>query len=210
MSRPSDPSNAARLRSTWARFPELSRRAYYTPIKHQHFVQFYSDFDTVLETIAWVAAEALQHGGSVIMMPLAAHLGAIERSVSGNGLDIGELRESGRYAAIDAASMLTRIMKGISLDAAKFRESVGAAITAARDRSINGDVVVFEEMLEGQSALGYQHDANALEALWNGIGAGEQFTLFCAYRMRNLASNDELDNLLEICAQHSLVVPAES
>jgi hypothetical protein len=49
-----------------------------------------------------------------------------------------------------------------------------------------------------------------LEQLWNELALSHHFSLCCAYPLSSLDANLDLDAVLQICAEHSLAIPAES
>ena len=52
--------------------------------------------------------------------------------------------------------------------------------------------------------------ALVLEQLWNRLAEKHKFQLLCAYPMRLFSRDQDRESLLEICSEHSHVIPAES
>ena len=53
-------------------------------------------------------------------------------------------------------------------------------------------------------------EAIRLEHLWNTLGAKLDFSLCCAYPLRTFENDPSGRAVFEVCAAHTLVIPAET
>jgi len=70
-------------------------------------------------------------------------------------------------------------------------------------------VRIFGEMVAILWGRGLFTATIRLEQLWNDLGSRFSFSLFCAYPLSLFANDREAHDLLQVCAQHDLTIPAE-
>jgi hypothetical protein len=174
-----------------------------------HFVQFYEHDGFLTENISHLAAETLRVGNSTILVATAAHLGDIEQRLAGCGFDLKQLRSEGRYVACDAEATLARLLIGGWPNAGRFQDIIGGTIKNAIDKSANRFVFAFGEMVALLCAANKADAALRLERLWNSLNATHRFSLCCAYPLSSFAHKSGAVLVFEICAEHSLAIPAE-
>jgi hypothetical protein len=116
-------------------------------------------------------------------------------------------RSSGRYVALDAAETLAQFMVDGRPDEERFARVVGGQIEALAAR--NGHVQAFGEMVALLHADGNGEAAIALEKLWNALAARHSFSLHCAYPLHAFSHHSQTAQFLDVCAEHSAVIPAE-
>jgi hypothetical protein len=49
-----------------------------------------------------------------------------------------------------------------------------------------------------------------LEQLWNAVARNSRFSLYCAYPIAVTVSDPTLEAIFDICAEHSITIPAET
>lgn len=200
----SKPFGPLRLRATSPEVMSLHR-----PENARHVAQFYERDELVIANVGYLARKTLEQGDSVVLIGTPSHLNAIEKLSKLERLDLNGLRKNGRYAVLDAAETLSALLDNRSPDKAKFETIVGAAISGAIDRSANGFVFAFGEMVALLCSVDRCAAALELERLWNVLTAQHRFSLYCAYPLSAFGSEPDIDTLLAICAEHSLAIPAE-
>ncbi|MGH7905664.1 MAG: MEDS domain-containing protein [Candidatus Binataceae bacterium] len=196
------------LIATHTRCPELL--TLYRPEASGHFVQFYEHYERVVENVAYVASKALGSGGSSVLVAAESHLRAIEDRIAEYGSDLSGFRDAGRLVALGAEETLSRFLVDGRPVAARFNDVVGGVIRGAAKNSSNGFVFAFGEMVALLCAVGEAAAAVALEKFWNSLATTHRFSLFCAYPLGSLDNETDPDALSKICAEHSLIIPAES
>jgi hypothetical protein len=175
-----------------------------------HIVQFYDSDVVVIENVSNLAECSLRAGDATILIATMAHLDSIERRLGSAGLDLGSLRASGLLIALDAADTLSKLLTENWPDQAKFDDVVGGIVGPAIERSANGFAFAFGEMVALLCEANQSAAAVRLEQLWNGLAKTRHFSLCCAYPLASFGSTPDLDAVLQICAEHSLAIPAES
>jgi hypothetical protein len=172
-----------------------------------HFVQFYENDRFITEKISRRAAKALKIGGSCVLVATEPHLADLETRLYLLGMNLESVRAQGRYVALDAADTLARFMVDGSPDRIEFNKVVGDVIARATRQS--HFVSVFGEMVALLCAANNSAAAIQLEQLWNDLARTYRFSLCCAYPLTAFANDSEGSALLQVCAEHSLTLPAE-
>lgn len=87
---------------------------------------------------------------------------------------------------------------------------VGGIIRDVIDRTPHRSVLIFGEMVAQLCAENNSPAAISLERLWNILARQIEFALWCAYPLSSFQNDAAASAWVQICAEHSLVVPAES
>ncbi len=154
----------------------------------EHLVQFYEVDAALVEAVSEYIGAGLRAGDRVVAIASAAHRAAVDERLRGDGLDLNSARASGDYVELEAVDTLGQIMADGQPDPHRFAEVVGTVIARAADgrRSVRA----FGEMVALLAAQGDHAAAVQLESLFGGEAFATVFG--------------------DVCAEHSLVVPAES
>lgn len=175
-----------------------------------HFVHFYEDDRFALENIGRLASKRMGAGDSGIFVATQAHLETIEQALIASGLDLNALRNSGRHVTHDADAALSRFMEDGTPNQEKFFCTIGDVVSQALERSSNRSILIFGEMVALLCARDNAAAAIELEHLWNLLSERYRFALWCAYPLSIFENDAGAETMHRICAEHSLVVPAES
>ncbi len=175
----------------------------------RHIVQFYDQDDFVVATISNLALRALDSGQSAIVIATPEHRAPLNRRLLMDRPNLQELRDLGRYVSSDAAATLARFMNGNAIDEAQFYQLVGGIIEQAAEKSAGGKVLIFGEMVALLCAAGNLGEAIRLEQLWNRLGRKYEFYLICAYPLSSFTESSDANDLIRVCAEHTLALPAE-
>jgi PAS domain S-box-containing protein len=174
-----------------------------------HLVQFYDGDAFLVEAVSRFLGVGLDAGDGAVVVATKPHLDGIEERLRARGLDIATAREQGRYVALDAAETLSRFMADGWPEKRRFAEVLGGVIAGVADGRPR-PVRVFGEMVALLWAQGNQKAAVRLEELWNGLARSHAFSLLCAYPMRSFRTAADGATFLEVCGEHSRVLPAET
>jgi PAS domain S-box-containing protein len=175
-------------------------------------VQFYYEDSVLLDALVRYVGGALVAGDGVVVFATDAHRSALAERLAARDLDTSRAAAQGRYVVLDAAEVLSQIMRNGQPDAARFADVVGGVIDRAAE-TITGDrsrVAVFGEVVALLSAQGKHGAAVQLERLWNELAQTREFSLFCAYPTEAFPHAADEFPFAEICAEHARVVPAET
>jgi hypothetical protein len=175
-----------------------------------HFVHFYEDDRFALENIGRLASKRIAAGDSGIFVATKPHLEIIEHYLEVSSLDVKYLRAQGRYVTHDADATLARFMEDGWPNRDKFLDLLGGIISQAVERSPNRSALVFGEMVACLCAESNSAAAISLERLWNVLSARVRFALWCAYPLSSFRDDAAANAWVQICSEHSLIVPAES
>lgn len=182
-----------------------------SPELHDHQVHFYGDSDALVDGVTRFVGAALGAGDAALVVATAEHRERLKARLRARGLDVVAAARQGRYLALDAAEVLSRIMDGDRPDARRFVNVIGGVLArlSAENASANG-IAVFGEMVALLSAAGNLEAAIALEQLWNELARARAFSLYCAYSIDHFGRTEDSEALELICAQHTRVIPTES
>lgn len=175
---------------------------------HSHTVQFYGDDGTLLHELKGYFGTALGSGSSAIIIATPAHIAGLTHELRNRGINIVRVQAEGRYIALDASNVLSKLMVGGTPDPARFTETMGEVIERAAKASLNQTrrVVAFGEMVALLWAEGKSEAALQLEKLWNELAGIYPFSLHCAYPVQVFSGQELAEPLLRICAEHTDVV----
>jgi hypothetical protein len=118
--------------------------------------------------------------------------------------DVGELKETGKYAPFDAAETLGLFMRGGQPEAVRFNALVGGLINSSTRHG--SGVRAFGEMVAILWDEGNREGAIELERLWNDLAKEHAFTLFCAYRQNQFATTVDRAAFSSVCHAHCSVI----
>jgi hypothetical protein len=173
--------------------------------EHQHFVQFYEDDASLVESAAGFFGAGLRAGAACITIATGEHRMHLGARLRARGFEMDEAIRDGQYVSLDAESVLSALMVGGQPDSKLFDEIIEPVIAAAELR--HPHVLAFGEMVALLSADGNHSAAVALEKLWNQLAVRHSFSLFCAYPRRTFSAKDR-GMFEKVCAQHAAVIAA--
>ena len=202
-------------------FAPIARWGEHSRDSRGHVVQFYSEDQSLVETLGRFIGSALEAGDAAIVVATKAHRDGLTQQLESGGLDVEGAIEEGRYVSLDAAETMAEIMVDGWPDESRFVDHIGGLLTRARSAAenvkqsrttliIEPRVVVFGEMVALLWADGKHPSAIRLEQLWNDLGKTHSFSLRCAYPMGGFHRQEHGESFLKICREHSAVIPGES
>ncbi len=172
-----------------------------------HLAQFYETDEALLQSLHSFIRDGLSAGESCIVVATQQHREGIEGLCRDTGVDLAAACASGRCLLLDAAEILSTFMVDGLPDAARFKQTLEQLIAQVADPS---RVRIFGEMVALLWADGKHDAAVRLEALWNQLQELYVFHLYCAYPLHYFDRDDLVQPLLDICGEHSHIIPAES
>jgi PAS domain S-box-containing protein len=176
-----------------------------------HAVQFYADDKFLIEALVRFVGGPLAAGDAAVVAATSAHLESLERGLRTRGIDLGKIAYQGRYVRLDAEQILPKLLRKGMPDESLFSQVVGSIVGRAQDAAgSEGRVVVFGEMVWLLMAQGKPQAALRLEQLWNDLSHANAFSLLCAYPISGFSKQQLTEAFLQICGQHSTVLPSES
>jgi hypothetical protein len=178
----------------------------------KHVVQFYESDAFLVGEVGRFLGMALGGGDAAVIIATKAHREGVEEVLRLRGLDLAQASKQGRYISLDAGETLSKFMIGGVPDRELFNALIGDVISRAKKAAWGreGQVAAFGEMVALLSAEGNHDAAIGLEQLWNALVEVHSFALRCAYSLSGFAQHEASKPFLNICAEHSRVLPAES
>ncbi len=177
------------------------------PAPRTHAVQFYEGEEFLYEVVGTFLATGLKLGERIVIVATEAHRQGILRHL--REFDIEGATSSGQVLQLDARETLARFMVGDMPDADLFGRVVAETMGS---RAVDGHrpVRVYGEMVDVLWREGNSTAAIRLEELWNDAGKDGSFSLLCAYLMGNFFREGDASRFVEVCRNHTHVIPTET
>jgi signal transduction histidine kinase len=181
------------------------------PHLNTHSVQFYEDDSFLLDSLTKLIGTTLVAGDAAIVIATPAHRGGLTRRLKALGLDPEISAKLGRYCLLDAAETLSTFMLNGVPNETLFHSFMGYTLSSIRPTAEGKRprLVLFGEMVALLWSEGNIDAAIKLEQLWNGLARSHSFHLHCAYPLKGFDQEGHSQAFLNICAEHSRVVPTE-
>jgi PAS domain S-box-containing protein len=176
-------------------------------LRQAHRIELFKSSDTRTESVAAFVASALRHGHPAVVIVDELHRNAVAERMLGQGVDVASAVAQNRLSILDAADLLTRVMRGGMPDAALFEEALGAY--AARV-SPPHRLHVYTEVSDLLAAQDQLASTLRLEELWNALIQRYGFVVMCGYALEHLESEEHREALSLICGMHGHAVPGNS
>jgi signal transduction histidine kinase len=182
------------------------------PHINTHSVHFYEEDSFLLDSLSQLIGTALVAGDTAIVVATAAHRDGLAKRLKAQGLDLEMIARLGRYCTLDAAETLHTFMLNDAPDTTLFNVFTGHFLSSVRAAAKGGSqrLVLFGEMVNLLWSEGKIEAALKLEQLWNDLARTHAFQLHCAYPMKSFDCEEHGQAFLNICAEHSHVVPTEN
>lgn len=176
-----------------------------------HVVQLYTDDAFLLEVLTGFIGSALAANDGALVIATRAHAEALEQRLRERGIDSGRASRQGRYVVLDARELLPKFMVNGLVDESRFTEVIRTELTQIRQSGLqdNRRLAVFGELVALLWAEGKAREAIRVEQLWNKLAEKHHFFLLCAYPVTGFSDETHVEPFLEMCREHSGVVPHE-
>ena len=177
-----------------------------------HDVQFYSNDEFLLDSLVPFFSDALESGGSAVVVATKSHRDGLARRLESGGIGMSTAVHERRYVALDAAVTLASFMVQGSPDASRFNEIIGGIVAqaSAATRRENAKLAIFGEMVALLWQQGNGPAVVELERLWNELARRHSFALRCGYPLSAFNREEHQQSFSMICSAHHSVIPAES
>ena len=172
----------------------------------RHEVQFYSDDEVYLETVAHFIGAALKFGNAAIVFATKPHREMLVEGLKAQGVDVDALMQQGAYLSVDAADTLSTFMINDWPDADRFLESFSRLIesTSKAAKARHPRVAIFGEGVALLWAQGKREATMRLEQLGNDLAHTRKVDILCAYPF-SLHIQEDQASFKAICREHSAV-----
>jgi signal transduction histidine kinase len=178
--------------------------------RREHLVQFYENSHYLIDGVGRYIGEGLSAGEAGVVIATPPHRGSLEKALTERGLDLREARQDGRFVSLDAGETLSRFWDGGSFQKSLLQEVIGSALSRASQAGRVRRVRVYGEMVALLWSRGDREAAVELERLWNDLGNRHDFSLLCAYPIKDFSGQTHEKDFQEVCAAHTAVIPSES
>jgi hypothetical protein len=165
----------------------------------RHVVHFYDHDKELAAGVAPYVAEALQAGGTAIVIATEAHRQAFTAHLEEAGLN--RLPASASLAMLDAREAADALLFDGRIAPHRFDKLIGDLVREAAGQG--RPLRAYGEIVAVLWADGHVRAALELEELWNDLGGEVDFSLYCAYPRAWMEAEDALH---EVCRRHSAVV----
>lgn len=181
-----------------------------TPSAHapEHLVQVYRETSELAAAASHYLAAGLGLAQPAVVVATAAHRHAIAAALDRLGWDVDALSARGMLLLADAEETLATILDEDGKPSyRRFTGVIGTLLDRADEAAPGASVRVVGEMVDVLTRAGKHAEADALEGLWNRLGAHRRFSLLCAYRVEPFDRDTQLVLMPSICRSHSRMLP---
>jgi hypothetical protein len=174
-------------------------------MRGRHWAQMYgSDVRLLASTTAPFLAEALEQGGSVLVVATKEHWPDFR-----SALACEEYAAEGRVIHLDARDTLSQFMIDGMPDWQAFNRTVGAVVRNLRAKTSPKPLRAFGEMVGVLWEDGYFSAAVTLEEFWNKLLGGLSFELCCGYPIDVLGHGFHACDVEAIQCTHTSLVSCD-
>ncbi|HEY4825920.1 MAG TPA: MEDS domain-containing protein [Solirubrobacteraceae bacterium] len=172
----------------------------------EHVVLFYEHDAELAKTVGRYLADAIDAGGSAVMIATEAHRQAFEAELEAAGIDVAQAAADDTLVSLDAAHTLGSFMPSERIDPDAFRRVLVPIIQSAAQggRPVRSYGEMVPRLWDDGDVVG----AIELEGLWSQLGGELPFSLLCGYRTTSVSAPEHAEALDHICQLHSSVLPA--
>lgn len=169
-------------------------------------MQVYRTPFELAESVATFLATGLEAGEAAVVVATAAHRPLFADRLARAGWPAERLEAERRLVLADADETLAAILEDGMPSPRRFARVVGGLVDGAAAGSDGGRVRIFGEMVDVLCRRGEAAAADALEALWNRLGAEKAFSLLCGYRVDLFDREAQVSLLPQVYRSHAHVV----
>ena len=182
------------------------------PHANPHSVLFYEEDPFLLDSLTTLIGKVLVAGDVAYVVATPAHREGLAQRLKARGLDLEAIAASGRYCALDAAETLAGFMVQGEPNELLFNSFMGYILSSIHPTAEGKQphCVFFGEMVALLCAEGNFDAALKLEQIWNDRARTNAFHLHCAYPIKCFSQDGHSQAFLNICAEHSHVIPTEN
>ena len=165
-----------------------------------HAVRFYRSDEALAQIVADAIGCGLEAEQPGLIVATPDHTALIVRELQLRGVDLEELRRSGRFMLRDAARTLNDFMIDGVPDPVLFGKVMHPLLEDLCQGRPGRIIHVYGEMVDVLWRRGDTRAAIQLEMLWNDLANRHDFSLLCGYAMGNFYKDAEKR---EICSHHT-------
>ena len=171
---------------------------------HRHAVQFYSNEQSLFNTVTGFLSEGIVTGQTAIVIATESHRTGILAGLGRRFIDVERARRTGDLVVLDAHELMGTFVVDETPNPELFEYNVGMVFDQAlkvRGRTL---IRAYGEIVDVLWKEGRTEAAIKVEILWNNLAAKYGFALLCGYSMGNFYK--QADRLEEVCRHHSHVI----
>jgi hypothetical protein len=167
-----------------------------------HAAQVYLEPSELADSVAEYVVAGFEAGEPALLVATEEHVRLITERLAAAGWN-----EQGLLVAVDADSMLAKIMDGPHPSAFAFERVVGGLIDELSARFPDRRVRAFGELVNVLCERGQRDAAVELEELWNQLAQTRDFALLCGYRLDVFDRTSQIETLPDVCRLHTHMTP---
>jgi hypothetical protein len=172
---------------------------------NRHEVEFYSEDQIVLASMADFIGAALNSDNPAIVMATKSHREGLIQRLASTGLDIDAAIEGKTYISLDTAEMLSKIMVNGVPDTVRFFEGLSGLISSASEAAgtPNPRVSVWGDCCGLLCSEGDTNSAIQLEKSGNELIKSHNVEILCAYPLSSFMDDKQRHAFASVCNEHS-------
>ena len=171
-----------------------------------HIVLFYQEAHNhreLTESGGEYLLGALRDDGAAIVVGTWDHRLSFARYLVRAGVDVAAARAGDSYFELDSNHMIDTFVVDSHADPASFWAEITPVVRRAAESG--QPVRIFSEMVTLLWDAGQIGAVIEVEAMWNELATQFPLSLLCAYPIRSVTADGQLDELAEVCRAHTTV-----
>ncbi|MEO7923078.1 MAG: MEDS domain-containing protein [Chitinophagaceae bacterium] len=167
-----------------------------------HVVQIYENDGIFLDALAGFVGGGINAGDCCIIIATGNHIKALEKRLTGYGIQVHDLISENRYIPLNAEKTLSKFMVNNWPDETLFNKVISGVIAKCPP---GRRIRAFGEMVAILWAQGHSGATVQLEHLWNRYCEKQSLCLYCAYPKSGF-TEDMNESFRHICGSHSKMI----
>jgi hypothetical protein len=151
--------------------------------RQTHAVRFYENRESLARIVGRFLGEGFVVGLPAIVIATPEHRDAIRQVLTGHYFDLDRLSAADDLIMVDAAAVLSQIMRDGMPDPIRFNDTMTPLIEKACRGRRDCVIRAYGEMVDVLWKAGETAAAIRLEMLWNQLAQTHSFALLCGYSM---------------------------
>jgi len=178
-----------------------------TPSDSRHIMQVYNSPHSYRDSVVKFLAAGIEKDEGIIVLATQPHWEEFQASLARKNFDVTMLVKTQKIRFIDAEGLRRDLL---AQGKEQFVENFTAIVLdlILETRRVFPKFRAFGELVDVFCAHGEMDMAVEAEKVWDQFVKRYDFALFCAYFAANFKSNEDQSRIVDICQNHSHLLPA--
>lgn len=173
-------------------------------VSGSHCVHFYEPTRFPSKHIADFIRKGIEQSEAVVLVTTEDHLDELESAVAASGVDVRNLRSSGRWSFISLNILLRALRSGVSVEVL-LTNAINPTVQTARAKSLSGRVRIYGEFADAMLKLGRPDLCLELERYGTRMASEDVADIYCGYSADAFPDAGFAIQFTRVCLSHDLI-----